>query len=317
MRKSTIFLDTSVQIARTVHSESIRRQVEERTSGYGQTMTGLVVRLEYKRRLLKEARYLLDQLDYRKSFEKVLRHVHDDLPPIQRRKSRICIQALITVDERDGDADRTERARLFLRNLLRFGLRDFDGGVDKVCDTSRCAAGASEVTEKKPYRSYDFGHDRCDRTKGSCGIGAFLAANREPLKKVLDYLRTLPKAHGKKTDELEAAEKFIEAYLADPTNIEAKNPCSTVGDLLVALESQEAECFYTMNWKESTHLARVMRQDLVYRPPNGDKADVECPIDADWEALLSGKPKAAPVVAPPPATAPPPAPPGTQPPGPA
>ena len=74
---TALFIDTSIQIARIVHSPAIKRIIRKRLKKYDIITSSLVVRQEFKRRLLKEADYLLKQLHYRNSFNEVMRHIQD------------------------------------------------------------------------------------------------------------------------------------------------------------------------------------------------------------------------------------------------
>src|SRR5438270_523591 len=57
-----IFLDTSILIARLVHSTEKKQSIERRLAKHSQKVTSLVVRQEFKRRLLREVEYLLRQV---------------------------------------------------------------------------------------------------------------------------------------------------------------------------------------------------------------------------------------------------------------
>jgi len=96
-RGTAVFLDTSIQIARVVHSPETKERVAACVNGFEQSVTSDVVRQEFKRRLLKEAQYLLNQLNKRQSYAKVLRHITDVLPPQQGRKRNICLELLETI----------------------------------------------------------------------------------------------------------------------------------------------------------------------------------------------------------------------------
>jgi hypothetical protein len=73
-----------------------RRESSE-INGFDLSVTSDVVRQDFKRRLLKEVQYLLNQLNKRQSYAKVLRHVTDVLPPQQGRKRNICLELLETI----------------------------------------------------------------------------------------------------------------------------------------------------------------------------------------------------------------------------
>ncbi|MGA2585340.1 MAG: hypothetical protein ABSG31_18885 [Tepidisphaeraceae bacterium] len=281
---TSIFLDTSIQIARRVHSPEIKNAIQSRLKNQSQIESGLVVRQEFKRRLLKDAIYLLKQLGERGSFEKTMRHVSDNLPKPWARKSKMCLQMLMTVDETDEDSDRFDRARLFLRDLIKNGIATSEAGLVKLNRSTGCACALQPITEGKPFAKYELGSDRCKRMGGTCGIQAFLEQNRENLVRIRDYLASLP-AEGPmgKSQELSRAERFIDRFLTQPQGIEEENPCLTVGDLLIALESFNCSIMYTMNAKESQHLTRSLGQSMLYRPANSDRPDVEClASDSQW-----------------------------------
>lgn len=284
---TALFLDTTIQIASFVHSPEQKERIAQRLGQYDITVTGLVVRQEFRRRLLKEARYLLSQLEERGSMTKVRRHVIDHLH-YQQRKRNICLELLQTVDEEDGEADKTKRLRLFLRNLLKHGLREFDDSVDCLRTASGCACGQQQVREIVKYRKYDFGIDKCSKSKGDCGIRKFLEEHRNDLEKVQEMLKSLPlngpsQPQGK-PKELQKAEKFIKAFLTGSSKVEARNPCLGVGDLMIAMESVGIPSFYTMNGKESQHLCRALGQDLIVRKQDPTIEDVICAASATtWQ----------------------------------
>lgn len=273
-----IFLDTSIQIARKIHRPEIQHSISVRLRRHGEIVSGLVVRQEFKRRLLKEALYLLKQLEARKSYQKVLRHISDSLPRAQQRKMKINLQLLQTVDESDGDDDRYDRSRLMLRDLIRNGIATAEAQLTRLNKATGCACAQQPIVEKKPFSNYEFGTDRCSKTNGRCGIGRFLEANRSLLAHIHDYLDVLPPPgqDGGRTEELERARLFIRRFMQDPTGIEAEEPCLSVGDLLIAMESLGCATLYTMNLRESQHLARALDQSMIYRPPNSDKLEIEC-----------------------------------------
>lgn len=275
---TVIFLDTSIQIARVTHSPEIKDKIKKRITEYDITATSSVVKQEFKRRLLKEARYLLQQFKLRESYKKVLRHVIDNLPPQQARKRTICLETLATIDERDDDSDQTDRAILFLKYLLNHGLSDFEKSVDHVFTKSNCACAKQAITKDTRGR-YDFGINKCSQTQGKCGITRFLKEHESELHEILCDLKKIQSGlgHDQKSRELEEIENFIRFFLDNLGTIESRNPCSSVGDLLIALESCEIPTFYTMNSKESQFLCRSTKQDLIVRPKNHDRDDIICP----------------------------------------
>src|SRR6266446_834423 len=74
-KEAPVFLDTSIQIARWVHSDRVKKHIKQRIDQHERIVTGLVVRQEFRRRLLKEAEYLLRLLYRYNSFDEVYHHV--------------------------------------------------------------------------------------------------------------------------------------------------------------------------------------------------------------------------------------------------
>jgi len=271
---SEVFLDTSIAIARVVHSAETKKRIEERISKYESSVFSLVVRQEFKRRLLKEAQYLLRQLKEKKSYLRVLRHVSDVLGPWHARKRNICLEALILVHEGEGgkpvdDSELTERAKRTLRSLLRGGLKDLASSNTYEVLASQCACAQYPVVEKLKYERYEFGPEQCSKTGGRCGIADFLVDHKKSLNAILTHLKSITK----KSSELEQIQGFIENVLANPGNADSYDPCLKVGDLIIALESSGIEAFYTLNRKESLHLSRLLSQDLIIRPKNPTNDD--------------------------------------------
>ncbi len=277
-----VFLDTSIQIARFVHSKDKKHQIEERIKTFSASTTSVVVKQEFKRRLLKEAQYLLGLLHEKQSIWNVLRHISEVLPPQQQRKQRISLQIINTFFDDAPDKENAERAMRYLRTLLICGLSDFEDTVDTIIEDSGCHCSKFEVKEKTRYVKYDFGPEKCSQVKDSCAVQEFLKTNFYDLKRIQNELRQLPP--DKKSNEIKGAEKFIEEILVDSQVATSKEPCYTQGDLIIALESVGVANFYTMNSAESQHLCRALNQNLYVRPNNPEKEDVIClNSEATWK----------------------------------
>ncbi len=269
-----------------VHGPETKRRINERLSRYSGAVTSLVVRQEFKRRLLPEAHYLLNQLNDKKSFAKVQRHVQEVLHQSRwKRKREICLATLQTIFEKHGDrasdAELTERAIRYLRTFLRVGLTDFDNSVNAVVWDSGCACAHFPVEEKISYKRYEFGPDKCSATGGMCGIVEFLKLRQSEMSNVLAHLKQIPEA--KKSAELQRAENFIGIILENADGAAEMEPCLTVGDLMIAMESADVPVFYTLNSRESQYLCRALKQTLVVRPKNHEREDLMClNTDSAW-----------------------------------
>jgi hypothetical protein len=266
-----IFLDTSVVIRSDLGTKEIKQRISERVRNYDGTVTGLVVRQEYKRRLLAEAQYLLRQLHEKKSLAALHDHVLNVLPPQQERKRKISLGLIAKFFPNAEEPERTERFARTLRTLLRVGLQQFDETFDRIVWHSGCSCAKFPVTEVVPYKRYDLGPTKCSKTGGTCGITDFLKSRKVECNAILRRLKEL--AIEKKSKQLQSIERLLEKVLEDPSNAPNLDPCLTVGDLVIALESVGIRTFYTLNSKESQHLCRALNQDLIIRPNDPTKEE--------------------------------------------
>jgi hypothetical protein len=280
---ASVFLDTSIQIARLVHGPQTKAGIHQRLAQHQRVFTSLVVRQEFKRRLLKEAEYLLRLLHRYKSFDEVHQHVIRLFGPWpgKVRKRTICLQTLAQVHG-GSDGERTDRLQLYLRSLLVTGLKRFDRKFGEVLQDSACACARMDVVEKEALRRYELGLEKCSRTRpGACGIVQFLTSRQLKWKVILERLKSIPDAG--KSSEIKNAERFLDRLVNNPDKARNDDPCLTVGDLMIALESAGISIFYTLNSKESQHLCRALDQTLIVRSIDPTKAEVVClKDDPNW-----------------------------------
>ncbi len=98
------------------------------------------------------------------------------------------------------------------------------------------------------------------------------------------HLQSLPA--DRTSQEIKSAIPFLNSVLRNPAAARAENPCTTAGDLLIALESAGLTEMYTMNCRESQHLCRALGQTMVYLPPDSQKEEMVCDrTAAEWPAF--------------------------------
>lgn len=288
-RGSAVFLDTTIQIARVVHSPETKARIEAQLREYDFTVTSLGVRQEFKRRLLREADYLLRKFVEHHSFERVMRDMQY-LPPQQVRKKNICLDLLSTIDETDGDADRADRAILILRELLLDGLADFDDQVGQVVRDSGCGCAIANI--RRDGSKFTFGPRNCSECT-RCGVTTFFTENSARIEAIANALDAVSEKD--LTTELKTIRNFAKRFLASESAATDSHPCLKLGDLLIALESAGIPTFYTMNSKESRHLCPALQQRLVVRRHHPKHDDEVVAVQADTKE----PPPARPVDAPP------------------
>ncbi|MDB4766542.1 hypothetical protein OAG71_02510 [bacterium] len=260
-----IFLDTSIEVARTTHCKEIRQKIEEREMLYDASLVSSVVLKEFRQRVLKDARYVLDLIHRHGNISAVIHQVNR-LPWQQARKQSICIGLIGLLFEDESEDSKLDRATLLLQVLIENGLALIEQRslvIKKAC--SMPDAGITKKTSKRGKVSYDFGPPDCSKVC-DCPIKSFLESKRDELQKILVELNQSSKL----TKELEAIKSFVESHDSFE-GIEQETPCDTVGDLLIALESSTVAEFMTLNIKESESLCRSLGQTLVWVKTNPDK----------------------------------------------
>ena len=263
-----VFIDSSIQIAKTVREPPMKRRIAEWLLRHGPAITGLAALQEFKRRVLRDVAYLLSKLAKTESYQATLDHVTSVLTPHQVRKQRICIPLLHQILIGRSDEELTERARLYLRALLVTGEEQFkrewrliDGGLD-------CYWAKFPIRERKRYLNYDFGDTCCSKSHGRCEIGADLHDRLETCKKLFEYLRGLPPE--RLSPELESARNILGRIVGakNPEDIQNEDLCLTAGDMLLAIDSEHTREFFTMNYRESQAYCDFFDQNLTIRPNN-------------------------------------------------
>jgi len=264
-RSDIVFLDTSIAIALFIHPIEIKTEIRSKLKRFQLRLTGLVVLQEFSRRLLKEAKYLLDQLRSKGSYQKVLSHLQF-LPPQSQRKFKICFSTMVNCFPEGSDSDRTDRMTYFLEDLLECGSQELLlNVVDSVVKDVGCAS--SSIGIKKTKNTFRFPSDKC-QSHASCGVGEFLRSccNRNAL---VDFLA---ENRDELTSELESGLTALrQLQEPDCSNANALNPCLKFGDVLISLESRGAGAFITLNYKESKLLCKQADQEMIVVPVNPDK----------------------------------------------
>jgi len=277
---SAIFLDTTIQIARFLREKKMKERIKERISGYHISVSSPVVQMEFKRRVLGDALYLLRVINNEGSYSGA-RRVVENLPAAHRRKEKICLAMLSEIFEEADDVELTNRAKRYLRTLLKSGIQWFRNSVGHLVSGSACYWANYPILEKKPYQRYEMGGKRCSELNGLCPVVEFLKQKADVCARVLEFLRGIPAQH--KTEDLLKAENFLLGLVDNPASGAENDPCLTVGDLIIALESDGIPHFYTMNYRDSQFLCNVLNQTLIVRHNKPEREDsIYSPEDKPW-----------------------------------
>lgn len=258
---TAIFIDTSVQLLRFIGSKEIKAQINTTLSGFGFSVTSLVVRQEFKRRFLTEVRYVRDALEKNAlDPSNTLRYINKKLSnQYNRRKLSICLDILASSSFRGHPLpDIGQKCHVLLSRWEEFGLDLFDASVGQVVRYSGCGCGASSKQ----------GPMKCSVIK-TCKVNEFISARPHQAKHLLDFLKNATSLA--KTAEIQKAEATLDAWLNSGTLPDSDNPCLTVGDLIIALESHGIPAFYTQNARESQFFCNAHRQTMIVQRDTGDE----------------------------------------------
>lgn len=265
---SSIFIDTSIVIARKLHGPKTKQLIENRLAQYENIFIGLVVLQEYKRRVLKEVNYLLSTINRLESYTEACRWVSTHLPPQLNRKRNINLDIICKIGELpdypQSEKDKTDRARIYLKAFLKYGMGELEESIDTIIQTSGCACAKQEIiftAREVP----NFGVEDCSKLGAECNVDNLL---KEHIALLVDIAESIECGKcGIPTAELLKIAEFIRKYLQG-TEVHSLEPCKNVGDLLIALESIGTQSFYTMNKNESELLCSCTEQELIVRPNN-------------------------------------------------
>jgi len=261
---SAIFIDSSVQLLRFIGNSAVKAQIDRTLSGYGFTVTSLVVRQEFKRRFLTDVRYVRDALlKNNRDCGETLRHINRKLGnPANRRKLSISLDVFATGSFKGhAIADAGEQFEMILNNWLDFGLDEFDSTVGHVVKFSGCGCGKLDR----------IGPKKCT-TADNCEVDAFVDRLKTEAKGLREFLKSgtaFPK-----TKEIIKAEETLDDWLLHGKLPSLTNPCLTVGDLIIALESLGIPAFYTQNARESQHFCCAQEQTMVVHRDTGDETQL-------------------------------------------
>ena len=226
-------------------------------------VSGLVVRQELKRRLLRDASYLYDQLVMKEGFEETQHYLNRlRQHPFHGNKAGICLALMANITGSDDD-DKTDRLKTKLRTLIMTCLSNFDSWLDQMERGSGCRCAVIDPVERKRSGrvTFELGENKCG-DDSLCQVNLFLVMMSGPMDAIRAHLASAAETPSRK--QLQAILSFLQAASDPGFNATDLNPCLTVGDLVIALESVAADCdeMYTMNHRDSRALCAALGQNL-------------------------------------------------------
>jgi hypothetical protein len=276
-KSAEIFLDTSIHCC--FHKgETLRPRLNWLLSLFEWKGSSTYSKVEYGNVILAAAEYYLRKLNELKSVTRLLEHISHVLPPQHREKRTWAFSLIQTLGS--TDVDRTRRAQVSLRRLLKLGTNAVDAHCDSLADGTGCRWA---VTGQQR------GHDgtsiwkapNCKRSVKACNVDDFFDEHRETFESIKSAIDDLDA--DLITDELKQFSRVIGEALKDSTILlEYKSGCSLLADAIIAVDSAAFGNFATQNYKESRVLTKVLGQDCYYLPNNPAKG-VSLVVGDNWD----------------------------------
>jgi len=252
----TIFLETTIQIDKTFQTAARRLRIAENLQGKT-IITSTYVLGEYKTTFLKACVVFYNLLFDADTVAEALQRLSRALP--RDRDYRRCVMLFAFLLEESG----TEKDRLLIRlqRLLEGELaRKFYQGVDLVINPTDCFL--SRISAKKEGNRYLLINDSCRKNLSQCDICKFWETNRKSLQKVVEGLKT----QGDK--DLQEKAQVGGETLENLSEALGRRNCSTLADIIIALEAPVEAKIYTTNVKHFFPILKILGKELYEEKNN-------------------------------------------------
>lgn len=246
-----VFLDTSIQIQRTLSDPAQFNPIEEAISkSITQSVSSPYVWMEYQRTVVADFAYVHQLMLHYDDWGSLFRHVLDGNRSFRPRSAVRCTQIIGDMYTRSGQS--LETARYIVADQIVYSLQQrFWRNVHAVSDMIICDLVTKGVTRQQDQR-YAVASS-CRKDQAACHLPAFLADHQSQLQTLLDYLTGRP--HSVK--EQPRLERLLSAVIRDPRAVLGQASCWPLGDVIIALQVPTGATLWTLD-KEFAPLAQAL-----------------------------------------------------------
>ncbi len=261
-----LFLDTSIHCSR-LKGSLFQERISQVCRLFQWKGTSTYTKVEYGNVVLAQAEYFLRKIDEFGSLEKTLDFVGNVLPRRLHPKKVVWSFNLLLKHYGRDEAERTERARLYLRRLMKLGGAFVDEFCDRPLENGTDCYWAKRGVHKRGDGRLVWNSPVCKRTRKKCRLDDFFVENRDLFKRIKAAIDA--PSDEDKSDQLQAFSKVIGEALRDPTMLlDYRSGCQRLADAIIAVESCRYKSMFSQNVKESELLTSVLGQAFYYLPPN-------------------------------------------------
>ena len=260
----TVHIDTSIQIERC-KARKKAQIVEESLKPFSFKSTSSYAKIEFKRAWLQRLLYLYSASQNVNRTDELIGYINDRLGshPGHLRRLTTCLQAiesfLSTINKSLSPVAQLIRLRSVIRNAILGAYTWWDLSVTHEYNGTGCVR-AFEQPKELSGGKIDVSVPRCRRNKIECTIHQFFEKNKKQFVAIKVAVEGLGDNASK---ELKEARKIIQdaqnnpEYLCDDCN------CTKLGDVLIAIDGLDIDCFAANNDKEWVLLSNVLGKHLV------------------------------------------------------
>lgn len=264
-----IFLDTSIHCSK-LKGPLFRERISDVFRRFQWKSTSTYTKVEFGNVVLAQAEYFDRKLDEMGSLEKTIDFIGNVLPHrFHATKVTWSFNLLVNVYGED-DAECTERARLYLRRLMKLGV-DF---VEQLCDRplsdgTDCYWARRGVHKRRDGRLI-WRTPVCKRKNRRCRLDKFFLENQAIFKRIKDSIDKLPEEE--KSAQLRDFSEVIGQALNNPQMLlDYRCGCKRLADAIIAVDGMAFKSMFSQNQAESELLTTILGQAFYYLPPNPNK----------------------------------------------
>lgn len=260
----TIHIDTSIQIERC-KAERKAKIVNKSLQQFRFTSTSSYAKFEFKSAWLKDLGYLYGVSQKVNRVEELYGYINEKLnahPKTRRRLSR-CIEAsesfLSRVPGNISYKASFVRLKSHIRNAILSAYTWWNRSVTHEYRGTGCVR-AFEEPRQLAGGKIDVSIPQCRRNRINCVIHKFFSENKELFIAIKAAIEELG---DNASSELQEAKKVIEDAERNAESLCDDRICRKLGDILIAIDGVEMDCFAANNDKEWVLLSNVLGKQLV------------------------------------------------------
>ena len=236
-----VFLDTSVQIRRTLALPEQAKQLEvQLTLPTIKAVTSAYVWMEYQRTVVADYAYLQQLMGRYDNWGDLFRHLLDGARAFRPRAAVRCTQILGTIYE-ESEHD-IEMARDILSGQITHGLqRQFWANIGRLPDLIGCDLVSAGITPQQDG-SYAVANT-CRKATAACHLPDFLSQQRNRICTIAEYLA----AHPRLLKQQMQIERLLADLLINPRAALGQSACWPLGDVIIALQVPTDALVWTLD----------------------------------------------------------------------